>query len=283
MSRFSVSVVVTTYNSPATLRFVLLGLVRQTLLPVEVLVADDGSDRATADELALLAPDVPFTLIHLWQPHDGFRAARSRNNGIFRARGDILAFLDQDTIPHARWLETHVTGLGPGQVSLGDVILLSSSDASRLSEPVIRQGRFEKFHSFGNRRRLAWLHWRYLVYAWLRGHGMAVKSKPRLRSSNFAIQAAPLREVNGFDEAYVGWGQEDDDLGRRLYKLGVKPLIRVGSARVSHLPHPPRRPAEWDAGSNAKRYQEGEAASLRCERGLSKHPYPDVRVKVLTA
>jgi glycosyltransferase involved in cell wall biosynthesis len=282
MSRYSVSVVVTTFNSPEILRLVLLGLARQITLPAEVLVADDGSEANTADTLERVAPEMPFSLIHLWQPHEDFRAARSRNNAIARARGDVVAFLDQDTIPHAGWLEAHVSGLGADQVSLGDVIALSREEAALLTEPAIRTGRFEHFLSLANRRRLAWLQAKYALYAWMRRQGAPVKSKPRLRSSNFAVPAAPLREVNGFDEAYVGWGQEDDDLGRRLYKLGVNPLIRVSAARVSHFPHPPRRPAHWHAGDNARRYADGADGSARCDAGLSKHPYPDVRVKVLS-
>lgn len=283
MSRFSVSVIVTTYNAPETLRLVLLGLLRQTVLPAEVLVADDGSGRATGDMLERLAPEMPFPLVHVWQPHEGFRAARSRNNAIARARGDVLAFLDQDTIPHARWLDIHTATLGAREVSLGDVIPLDAEEARRVTEPALRQGRFERLFSLRNRAGLAWLHVRYVVYAALRRQELAVKSKPRLRSSNFAIPAAPMREVNGFDETYVGWGQEDDDLGRRLYKLGIRPKVRVYQARVSHLPHPPRRPPAWNEGDNARRYLEGAAGSARCEAGLSRHPYPDVRVKTLTS
>lgn len=282
MSRYSVSVVVTTFNSPEILRLVLLGLARQIVLPAEVLVADDGSDSKTADILSLLAAEMPFSLIHLWQPHEGFRAARSRNNAIARARGEVVAFLDQDTIPHSGWLKAHVAGLGPEQVSLGDVIALSREEATYLNEAAIRSGRFEQAVSFVNRRRLAWMQAKYSLYAWMRAKGAAVKSKPRLRSSNFAVPAVPLREVNGFDETYVGWGQEDDDLGRRLYKLGVNPVVRVSTARVSHFPHPPRRPADWREGDNTRRYAEGADGSARCEAGLSKHPYPDVRVKVLS-
>jgi GT2 family glycosyltransferase len=283
MSRFSVSVIVTTFDSPDTLSLVLLGLARQTVLPVEVLVADDGSGQATADLLDARAPGMPFPLVHVWQPHDGFRAARSRNNAMAQARGEGLAFLDQDTVPHARWLAIHTAQLGAGDVSLGDVILLGTEETAAVTEQAVRQGRFEQVVSPVNRRRLVWLHARYLFYKALRAAGMPVKSKPRLRSSNFAIRAATMRAVNGFDETYVGWGQEDDDLGRRLYKLGVRPRVRVATARASHLAHAPRRPSAWIEGDNASRYLTGASGPACCDIGLSRHPYPDVRVRVLSA
>lgn len=279
MSRPSVSVVLTTFNAPDTLRLALLGLARQSLRPAEALIADDGSEADLTPMLARLAPGLPFPLIHLWQPHEGFRAARSRNNAIFRAAGDRVAFLDQDTVPHAGWLAAHTGELNAEQVSLGDVILLSEAEAAGLDEAAVRDGSFEGVISEDNRRRLALLQRRYSVYAWLRRAGFPIKAKPRLRSSNFAIATACLRKVNGFDEAYVGWGQEDDDLGRRLYRLGVQPVVRVATARVSHWPHPPRRPADWNSGANARRFLDGAAGSARCDAGLSSHPHPDVRVR----
>ncbi len=280
MSRLSASVVLTTFNAPEVLRLALRGLARQSTPPAEVLIADDGSEVDLTPVLTRLAADMPFSLIHLWQPHQGFRAARSRNNAIFRAQGNILAFLDQDTVPHSDWLEAHVAGLESERVSLGDVIPLSEAEVAGLDESAVRSGLFEGAFSDVNRHRLSRLQRRYSFYAWLRRAGIPVKAKPRLRSSNFAIPAACLREVNGFDEAYVGWGQEDDDLGRRLYRLGVHPLIRVTAARVAHWPHPPRRPADWNSGANSRRFREGDSRLARCEAGLSHHPHPDVRVQV---
>lgn len=279
----SVSVIVTTFESPAMLRRVLLGLVRQTVLPLEVLAADDGSGPETAALLVRLASDLPFPLVHVWQPHADFRAARSRNNAAFRARGRILAFLDQDTVPHADWLEAHLAGLKPGRLSLGDMLPLDEAAAARLDEAAIRSGAFETAASAAAFRRLAALQRKQTLYAGLRRLGVGVKAKPRLRSCNFAIPAETFGSVNGFDETYVGWGQEDDDLGRRLYRQGVSPVIRIARARVSHWPHPPRRPADWTAGANARRYRAGAGGPAFCAAGLSAHPHADVRVTALGA
>ncbi len=283
MNRLPVSVVVTTFESPRTLRLVLLGLARQTIPPLEVLAADDGSSSETEAMLRRTAPELNFPLSRVWQPNEGFRAARSRNNAIARARGGILAFLDQDTVPHAGWLEALTVGVDPGRVALGDAIALAENEAAGLDEAAVRSGAFERAGSEAARRRLAALQRKHLFYAWLRRTGLAIKAKPRLRSCNFAITAETIRAVNGFDETYVGWGQEDDDLGRRLYKRGVTPLIRAAAARVSHWPHPPRRPTDWNAGENARRYRAGASGPASCEAGLSHHPHADVRVTVISA
>ena len=43
--------------------------------------------------------------------------------------------------------------------------------------------------------------------------------------------------VEGFDEAYTGWGKEDSDLAARLEKFGVKIVSGRFAACVSHLFH----------------------------------------------
>ena len=99
-------------------------------------------------------------------------------------------------------------------------------------------------------------------------------------SGNFAVVRADLFMVNGFDEAYVGWGQEDDDLGRRFYAAGVRPMPVANRARISHSPHPSRRARQWSEGANIQRYGRRDVP-IRCAQGLDGRPYSDVRVRVL--
>jgi glycosyltransferase involved in cell wall biosynthesis len=272
-----VSVIVTAHESPESLRLVLLALARQVCLPDEALVADDGSGAATGDALAAVAPRLPFRLVRVWQPHEGFRAARGRNNAAHVARGDVLAFLDQDVLPHRGWLAAHLAHTGPGRVCIGHVLDLPRECGAAATEPAIASGAFECLHGAAQTAALAALHRKYAFYALLRRIGIPCKSKPKLRSCNFSLPAEDFRRVNGFDEDYVGWGQEDDDLGRRLYRAGVRPVVLVRDALVTHLPHEPRHPSSWKDGANAERFERDDGP-VRARRGLDAHPYGDVRV-----
>ena len=276
--RADVSVLVSAYQSPRTLQLVLRGLRRQTVLPREVLVADDGSSAAVATALRASAAGAPFEVFHVWQPDEGFRAARSRNNAIHRARGDLLACLDQDTVPHAGWLETHLRHAGPRRVCLARILPLTEPESGRMTEETVDSGEFEQWrdpHAWDKLRRQQV---KYTGYALMRRLRLPFKpTRPSLSSGNICVCRQDLLAVNGFDEAYVGWGQEDDDLGRRLYMAGVRPIPLLTRALVTHIWHPPRHEG-WRQGPNLIRYR-ARLTSPRCDMGLSAHPHPDVVVK----
>src|SRR5213078_156464 len=86
-----VSVIIPVYNGARYLRAALESVFAQTYRPIEVIVVDDGS----GDDSGVIAqsfPDVHF--IH--QENQGVAAAR--NHGFDAARGEFIAFLDQDDL-----------------------------------------------------------------------------------------------------------------------------------------------------------------------------------------
>lgn len=75
--------------------------------------------------------------------------------------------------------------------------------------------------------------------------GLAKPHKPKVLGANFGVSLRAYLAVNGCDERFEGYGQEDDDLTRRLYQLGVRPAIAVDLITNLHLYHPTRAPGEW--------------------------------------
>src|SRR6185312_15710580 len=101
MTAPAVSVVVPYYDDQDQLDLLLAALDRQTAVgSFEVVVADDGSPRAPH-----LPDDLGFECSLVRQADQGFRAAAARNLGAAQAKGDILLFLDQDTLPTAGYVE----------------------------------------------------------------------------------------------------------------------------------------------------------------------------------
>lgn len=91
------SVIVPTRNRPEQLRLCLeglseLGYPRERL---QVIVVDDGSGEAAVDEMTR-----EFELVST----QGVGPAGARNAGVEHAKGDLLAFIDDDCRPHPAWL-----------------------------------------------------------------------------------------------------------------------------------------------------------------------------------
>jgi glycosyltransferase involved in cell wall biosynthesis len=98
------SIIVPTYSRPEQLGACLQGL---TYLDYprsrfEVIIVDDGS--LTPPEAVVAYFCSQFDVILLTQKHAG--PAMARNTGAARARGDILAFTDDDCEPAVDWLRT---------------------------------------------------------------------------------------------------------------------------------------------------------------------------------
>ncbi len=102
-----VSVVVSTYNGSRTLNACLESLCKLNYPEYEVLIVDDGSTDATA-EIAARFPAFRY----IRQPNLGLSAAR--NTGIEAARGEIVAFTDDDCRADENWLFSLVSDMQRG-------------------------------------------------------------------------------------------------------------------------------------------------------------------------
>lgn len=86
----TLSVVVPTYNQADYIAETLQSLVDQTVIPLEVIVVNDGSTDKTAEVLK----EFPFKVVT--QVNKGLASAR--NTGIMHAKGDYVFFLDSDDL-----------------------------------------------------------------------------------------------------------------------------------------------------------------------------------------
>lgn len=104
MQQYSFTVVITTYNRPDYLLESLKAAINQTIKPKEILVIDDYSSENYQPILDQFDRSL-FQYIKLKQPSG---ANTARNTGIELASGDIIAFLDDDDIWDADYLEQHL-------------------------------------------------------------------------------------------------------------------------------------------------------------------------------
>ena len=100
----SVSVIITTHNRPDYLKESLAAVLKQTAMPKEVFVIDDGSS-VSYEEVLSLFPKDQFTYIKV-PVASGANSAR--NLGISKSTSDIIAFLDDDDVWDNDYLEQHI-------------------------------------------------------------------------------------------------------------------------------------------------------------------------------
>lgn len=233
------TVVITTYNRPQALSCVLASLCAQSRLPLEVVVADDGSGPETARCITSWSARAPFPIRHVWQPDRGFRAAAARNRALARSSGEYVIFLDGDCVVFSDFISRHSELAEPASFVVGNRIL---SDPM-LSDKIIRgvtnpclwsRSRWLSARIRGEVNRLLpllrlpdgrWRKWR--SHAW-----------SGARSCNLAVWRADLLAVNGFDERFQGWGHEDADLAVRLFHRGCRRKEGHFAVPAVHLWHP---------------------------------------------
>ena len=72
----------TTYNWHEALSLCLNSIFKQTILPNEIIIADDGSKKSTKDVIDNFRSTSSIPIIHCWQEDKGFRLNKIRNKAI---------------------------------------------------------------------------------------------------------------------------------------------------------------------------------------------------------
>lgn len=112
-----VSIIIPTYNRAKFLMDALESVRQQTSLPMEIIVVDDGSTDNTRKVLS----ESGLKVNYIFQKNRGPAAAR--NAGIAVAKGDVIAFLDDDDLLMPNALELCVGNLEKKAAFGVDVVL----------------------------------------------------------------------------------------------------------------------------------------------------------------
>ena len=217
--RPDLAIVVSTFERPMHLRRCLESIAAQADVTgqIEVVVTDDGSRDLTLHAVMAFSRKVPFRVAVTTHPHDGFRLAQGRNEGVAASQADRLLFTDGDCLLPPGTLSAFITAIRPGRIAGGDSCRLGEAETAAISMDDIRAGRFTAAVPGVERRRLALKARHSRLYEFLR-----LPMRPRVYGNAIGIARGDYERLNGFDEAFVGWGLEDRDLQLRAEKLGIR-------------------------------------------------------------
>ncbi len=232
--RANSSLIITTYNWPEALQRVLESVRTQTVMPGEVIVADDGSGEETANLLDRMKDNFPCPLRHVWQPDDGFRAAAIRNKAAAVSGADYLVFTDGDCILRPDFIKQHQKLARKNSFVAGNRILLSPEFTRAVLEKKLDIGIW-KPHQF--RKRDINRPWALKKIPLGPLRRLQKNRWKGVKTCNLSLTKKALLDVNGFDENFRGWGYEDSDLVIRLLHRGYHHLNGKFSTTVMHLWH----------------------------------------------
>ncbi len=263
----------------------LASLVHQTTPPAGVVVSSDtqGEEvpalmRAVLGRLSDSRPPIPVLLTD--RPHQGAaRINQVRNNGVRALTAslapddrDIIVILDGDTMLAGDAIARHAMLGARADLIIPYRINLAESDCAALDpEALIALGPDEVLRpTNAQRRELARLHRNYSFHLSLARFGLTKPHKPKCLGGHHAVRARVMRAVDGYDEAYEGYGFDDDDFSLRVHMLRprVRVAIAVSDILAWHLWHPTRAPQSPMDSPDAPRFHRAPR-SLTPEFGLS--------------
>src|SRR5687767_4927209 len=128
------SLIISTYNWPSALNLCLQSVLQQSVLPDEVIIADDGSTDDTRQLIASFIRKSPVPIIHVWQADEGFQLAKIRNRAIAQAAHPYIVQIDGDLILPRHFIKDHLQVSNKGSFVTGSRVLLSPTTSKTLLE-----------------------------------------------------------------------------------------------------------------------------------------------------
>ena len=247
---FSITLLISTYNWVEALKRVLEGVARQTVMPDEIVIADDGSREDTTDFIRHYAGTSSVPVRHVWHEDKGFRRSMILNKAVAAATGDYIIEMDGDVVPERHFVEDHRNMAEKGCFVYGGRIMLTE------------EGKVASSHYFNCIRS------RILRNAVARFTGSYRIS--RIKGCNLAFWREDFIRVNGYNEDIEGWGSEDHEFTARLYFSGIRPKRLKFGGQIRHIYHPAA--AKDRAGANEALFKKAmESHNTRTPNGVDKY------------
>lgn len=261
-----VSLIITTYNWVEALNVTLQSAMQQSILPNEIIIADDGSGQETMDFIKEWQKKSKIPIIHSWQEDKGFRAASSRNKGIAKAKYEYIIMVDGDLHLHKNFIKGHLRHAKEGQFSMGTRVIMNDIFSKKIIEN-FQLGNKIGFFSKGILKNA-----KNTISCDILSSFFSYKTNSckKVRSANMSCYKKDLLKVNGFNESFIGWGREDTEIVVRLLNAGIQRKNIKFNANVLHLYH--KECSRKMLPENDKILQRTINEKLRwCEKGIDRY------------
>ncbi|MGN6398247.1 MAG: glycosyltransferase family 2 protein [Mucilaginibacter sp.] len=202
-----ISVVIPTYRRPELLLRCLKALTAQRIerWAYEIVVVSDGPDGLTQKAISAFNRRRAYPVKYYWLPEKKGPAA-ARNYGWLKAKGELIAFTDDDCIPNESWLLSYRRAYE---------LISESAFTGQTIVPIPE-------HPTDYERNISHL------------------QNADFITANCACPKKILLITGGFDEKFPAAWREDSDFEFNLLQSGI-PITKIKNATVIH----PVRQARW--------------------------------------
>lgn len=262
MSYQSCTLITPTYNWPEALELLLLSILNQTILPNEVIIADDGSNENTKQLIVDFQKKFPIPLVHIWHEDVKNRKPRIMNKAIAAAKHEYIIEIDGDIIMNKNFVKDHLTFAEKEQYLFGSRVNIQEKLLPELySKKIIDLNIFSK----GIKKR-----GRTLRIPFLMRFAKTVDERSRkLRGCNMSFWKEDFIKINGFNEDLVGWGIDDSEMVQRLHNIGIKGKRLKYSGIVYHIFHKEQSKSHLEINNEIER-QTTEKKLTFIEKGINQ-------------
>lgn len=230
MSQPNCTLVASTYNWPEALELLLLSVLNQSVLPNEIIIADDGSGEDTKNLIENFKKTFPVPLVHIWQEDLKNRKSRIMNKAVAAAKYDYIVEIDGDIILNKHFIEDHLAYAQKGHYLFGSRVNIQEK---LLPELFSKKNIDFNFFSKGIKKRS-----RTIRIPFLMNFAKSVdKCSKKLRGCNMSFWKEDFIKINGYNESIVGWGMEDSEMIQRLHNIEIKGKRLKYTGIVYHIYH----------------------------------------------
>lgn len=273
------SIIISVYKDTDSLDLILDSLSKQTVVPDEIIISEDGNSAEMAEYVANVKDKYNnLDITHLFQEDIGWRKNIALNRAIIASKYEYLIFIDGDCVPFDDFIENHVKQASKKIVLAGKRV--------ELGEQITKEIRSKKLTV----SKLTNNYWLYAI--------KLIKDKTRhledilhisyksflapfvkkevnyIIGCNWSAFKEDILTINGFDETYylpsVG---EDVDLGWRFRGLGIELKSCRYNANLVHLYHKKRFDSSQGIINNAILKKNFDANKFFCDNGIIKNDF----------
>jgi len=225
----TVGLIISTYNWHEALELVLISVSQQSVIPDQIIIADDGSDSRTASIIDKFTDSLPIE--HVWHEDRGFLKTLILNKALKACTADYIIEIDGDIILHKHIVKVHTAVAERGYFVQGSREMIGE----KLSQKVIRNKKLNfNFLTPGMTTRFNAI--RFPLFSRL------FKTDPysshNVKGCNLAFWREDAIRINGYFNGFTGWGWEDYEFAERLINSGVRKKRLKWAAVGYHIFHP---------------------------------------------